>query len=512
LGYIGSTFFTGNMSYASAFLLSGFVFLLIMATDVTLMTLDRAKPSYVSVMYGESKSRFSQFKDLSGMGLRIGVIFGSLLITAPFVAQIIFSRDIKHEIEFDNKTAISKTRGEIEGHNDTEIKKLKEIILAQRDLLPKEISGESGSISGHHGDGPTAKAVKKNIAVYEEQLGELNKARQKELDDFGKALANDDYVELRNRWGITLADASPVTRGEMLKRIEATPAYKRTERAIRALLGFLFLSLLILKIYEPRAVKIYLSEALQDEWDRYLAGAFDSWLQPGDRSIAKPSAMTPFTFEDLMLHVFPIQRKRFLSDTEDAEARRRDFNDSKELEQLKEDLKTELTNEIKELGDELAAVEKKIIAESKAYEVVLAEYQEQKNTFERSSRDLKEFERISIAEDNVQSAVSPRMKRVLERLANSADKAESDMEQSHKELASLENRKQDMETHLREFRGLKDTLSRRFVEAQAELNMAREGIVEIKLHRIEEIRARRTQQGQQDSTNTESSSWSARSA
>ncbi len=490
-GYIGSTFFVGNLGFVSAGVLGAFVLLLILATDVTLMTLDRSNPSYASVMYEEEKGRLARWKDGGGVLLRVGLVCGSLLITAPFVAQMIFSRDISQQIESENKASVAKTRGEIEGRHDHAIGDLEGKIGRERELLPKEVGGRPGSISGRPGVGPTAKAIQANIDAYEGRLRELREAKGKELGEFDAALARRDIDLLRDRWALTLVDGSPVTRGKMLERIEATPAYRRTETAIQALLAFLFLSLLILKLYQPRAVRIYLSEALQDEWLRYRAGAFDSWLEPGDRSAATPPAMTPFTFEDVMLHVFPLKRKRYLLESEESEARKTAFDDGKELGQIREDLKREVEGELSAVRAELAAVESDLAGVSTAYDAAATECDELKASFEKHSRDLEEFERIFMKDGGAPGApVSPRMKSVLERLAASADRAQELRDEARGGAARAEKGRVKLEARLKELRDARVALLERVAAAKDNLTEAQDGINEILLRRVSDIRER----------------------
>src|ERR1051326_1444135 len=207
---------------------------------------------------------------------------------------------IKQEIEFANNASITNTRQEIDKRYAKKLEENEKSLNEQHDLLVKEIGGQVGSITRIHGDGPTARAIRERITKLETEIKNLNDERRSEEQSFEQALANNNYYYLRNRWGLVLIDASPLKRGEMIAKIESTPGFKRTEIAIRSLLAFLFTALLLLKLFQPHALRIYLSEALQDEWKRYQAGAFDGWLEPLDNSKANPSAMTPFRFEDLM--------------------------------------------------------------------------------------------------------------------------------------------------------------------------------------------------------------------
>lgn len=489
--YIGSTFYPGIAGYISAAVVGGFVFCLVLAVDATLMTLDRANPSYAEVLYDEKKSKMTRLKDYGGIGARILVVSMSLLVTAPFVTQMIFSRDIRREIESVNKTVIAEVRKAIEKKHDDKIGEAQTSLAEQRDLLVKEIGGKAGSVTGQHGYGPTARAIQERITAIEAQISTLTSERSAELDSFDLALKENDNQELRDRWALVLADASPLKRGEMIQKIESTPGFQRTEIAIKSLLAFLFISLLILKIFQPRAVRIYLSEALQDEWKRYEAGAFDGWLEPGDRSVARPRAMTPFRFEDMMMHVFPIQRKLFLSKAGDQVSKQEALNDSQELLQIKEGLREDLDGRIGAARSTLAEVEQKIEVAAAAYESVLTEVETKEAELEKYTREYQEFERIFMVEGDTHQPVSPRMKRVLERLANSADHAQAQMEEAQKGMASLKERETSGQAKLDELRAEREMLRSRLAGDLATLDSVQEEIIAIKLHRIDELRAKR---------------------
>ncbi|VFM98105.1 MAG: hypothetical protein BECKG1743D_GA0114223_102034 [Candidatus Kentron sp. G] len=51
--------------------------------------------------------------------------------------------------------------------------------------------------------------------------------------------------------------------------------FTSVEGLSQALLGILFLAMLALKAFEPKAVKLYFNEELQYQWNRYLKGRFD---------------------------------------------------------------------------------------------------------------------------------------------------------------------------------------------------------------------------------------------
>nr|VFJ45521.1 MAG: hypothetical protein BECKFM1743C_GA0114222_100265 [Candidatus Kentron sp. FM]VFJ49211.1 MAG: hypothetical protein BECKFM1743A_GA0114220_100685 [Candidatus Kentron sp. FM]VFK10024.1 MAG: hypothetical protein BECKFM1743B_GA0114221_101265 [Candidatus Kentron sp. FM] len=70
--------------------------------------------------------------------------------------------------------------------------------------------------------------------------------------------------------------------------------FSSVEGLSQALLGILFLAMLALKLFEPRAVKLYFNEELQHQWRRYQNGGFNR--EPGFVSSTEPNAYNHFDF------------------------------------------------------------------------------------------------------------------------------------------------------------------------------------------------------------------------
>jgi hypothetical protein len=178
-------------------------------------------------------------------------------------------------------------------------------------------------------------------------------------------------------------ESSVIARGKILAEIVQIPTYTKTEWAVRAFLAFLFLALFILKIFEPRSVRIYLSEALQQEWRRYKARAFDIWLAPEERCDSNPSAMTPFRFQELMVNVYPairaedLNRRRSMKVEQDARAT---------IDRLTA-IKDERMTDLKATTDERTEIVSEI-------DQIVAESEEFFTAFEREQREIVELERI----------------------------------------------------------------------------------------------------------------------
>ena len=70
--------------------------------------------------------------------------------------------------------------------------------------------------------------------------------------------------------------------------------------ALRSFLTFLFLGLVILKLFQPRSVGIYFSEQLQSLYTDYSQGKFDEYLDAHDGA-RSGTPMTPQRFEEWCL-------------------------------------------------------------------------------------------------------------------------------------------------------------------------------------------------------------------
>ncbi|HYR77271.1 MAG TPA: DUF4407 domain-containing protein [Pyrinomonadaceae bacterium] len=382
-GYVGSLFSQGWGRYVSTAIAGGFVFTVIWGIDVTLMTLDRSGRLFEDAEV-RRKTKWSQTaKEILGFGARWIIIISSLAITAPFLAQIIFGTDIRKELERQSATTITTARAVIDEKYTPRIEALTGSFTTAQNELTDEIAGRLRLGSGLYGNGPVAKSIENRIDDQKSELRRVRQEQEEELRAFDKAVSDKDYEQLSGRWGVVLPESSVIERGKILAQIVQIPTYTKTEWAVRAFLVFLFLSLFILKIFEPRSVRIYLSEALQQEWKRYLAGAFDIWLTKVDKSNAEPSAMTPFRFQDLMVNVYPairsedINRRRSMKVEEDAR------NTIERLAALKDEMTPSLQETRRARTEIVQQIDEFVRANERFF-----------SAFERETREVAELETI----------------------------------------------------------------------------------------------------------------------
>jgi DNA repair exonuclease SbcCD ATPase subunit len=121
-----------------------------------------------------------------------------------------------------------------------------------------------------------------------------------------------------------------------LDELRSRPENRAVELAVRMFLGFLFGGLLVLKLFEPSSVRLYFSEVLQQEYQRYLLGVFDSRLPTTEMSTKAQGRMSPQRFFAALVPVLTIERQEERQRAEDlAKATIRDSFDT--IERLRQE-------------------------------------------------------------------------------------------------------------------------------------------------------------------------------
>ena len=126
-GYMGGLLGSGNSKYVMGLLTGTIIFLVVWMVDITLMSLDRHKRYYYKKIYelgkkdDEAKDDFL-FKLLNlikengvqiGIGFRIGMVAISMIVTAPFLNQLVFQNDINKAINREKEKIIANKRDNI---------------------------------------------------------------------------------------------------------------------------------------------------------------------------------------------------------------------------------------------------------------------------------------------------------------------------------------------------------------------------------------------------------------
>jgi hypothetical protein len=303
-GYVASFF---GESLWLRVLASGFVglsvFAIIWILDATFMTLDLKRSRYEESLHNRSMDNRNgdRVRFWTGIASRLLLVSGSLYLSAPFVAQLIFQQDIDSRIQVLNASRVSQQRSLLEAEG---VQRLESLQAQQRQLEEQRIAEAAGQgPSGRYGRGPAVRTIELRL---EELAGEIATAKQEQSAElFAFDQLTPDQIE--QRYGVGLLGRGLQTRGEVLDQILAEDSYQNAELAVRAFLFFLFVGLLILKLFQPRSVEVYYSEQLQSLYRRYLGGAFDPVLEPAERPDGT-APMDALRFEDWCLNTYGLQR------------------------------------------------------------------------------------------------------------------------------------------------------------------------------------------------------------
>lgn len=223
----------------------------------------------------------------AAVGVRIVLVVLSFTVTAPFLTQLFFSRDISAAIERQNEQTLAMKRMEVAAKYDSQLMQLSSRLATRSKDLEAEVAGAGRS--GRYGDGPTAQTIRAEISQLQNEIGRVQAARTAELHLFDTA---SPAVRAKN-FGVDLQREGPDTRARVVAEMEKSPAFRATRRTIKAFLVFLFLGLVSLKLFQPAAVKVYFNAELQAAYSRLTAGLFDPQLDPREHAGA---GMAPLHF------------------------------------------------------------------------------------------------------------------------------------------------------------------------------------------------------------------------
>ena len=301
-GYMGALM-SRSYPLVAAVIAGVFVFTLIWVIDASFMTLDLARGHYERLLSGKRESLTTERLKLAGGILaRVGIVSASLFITAPFLAQAIFSGDVQDEMTRRNAGAIAAKRGEIE---QPYLARLGELRREQSVLEEQRVKEAAGTgLSGKYGRGPALETIERQLQDKRSEIAALEAARTEALTRFDGLSA----AQLEQQYGLRFLSPGVSASSELLGAMLSNPQFGRAELAVRAFLGFLFLGLLILKAFQPRSVAIYFNEQLHSLFDQYRRGLFDTYLPEAERATAG-GGMEPLRFEDWCVSTYAVIRK-----------------------------------------------------------------------------------------------------------------------------------------------------------------------------------------------------------
>jgi hypothetical protein len=283
-GYLGFILMQGPWRWLSAGFVSVTIFIVVWMIDISLITMDRSWAEHAVSILGESHKRGGHIRDAFTLTIRIGLLVGSLSITAPYLAQLVFYRDISHFNARVGAAQIDSARNTLLEKYDSAIAQSDSAIERRRAEYEHEVAGIGPS--RRFGSGPTAQAINRAVGQLQRDREDLAQRRDAELRRFNALARNPELNrdQISASYGIILPEGTVLGNSAVLRKLRERPEYKQTELAIQAFLAFIFIGLLLLKLFEPYSVRLYFSDVLQQEYTRYQMGAFDEVLPPTERS------------------------------------------------------------------------------------------------------------------------------------------------------------------------------------------------------------------------------------
>jgi hypothetical protein len=293
--YLGYLFGSGTGRYITATFAGGIMFIVVWIIDTSLVTLDRAWGEHARALLGARKqSWFGNIaRDVFRFGLRIGLLLASLTVSSPYLAQVVFHRDIEAVLSTEAVNALNDGRAKIATQFGDSLAALRKEIIDKRAEYETEVAGKGRS--GRYGAGPAAQAMLGDLQKLEEERNKQLAHKDEALIGFDSLAKNwqANRSQIVALYNLRLPEISISENRRVLDELRKRPENQATELAVKAFLAIVFSGLLLLKMFEPSSVRLYLSEVLQQEYDRYLAGAFDAMLPPFERSTQAKAPIPP---------------------------------------------------------------------------------------------------------------------------------------------------------------------------------------------------------------------------
>ncbi|HEX8618881.1 MAG TPA: hypothetical protein VF911_14955 [Thermoanaerobaculia bacterium] len=301
-GYMGALMSRSHPLVAAA-IAGAFVFTLVWIIDATFMTLDLPRGHYERVLLGKKQEPFKdRLKLAGGVVARVAIVSASLFITAPFLAQAIFAGDVRDEMARRNAATVAAKRAAIE---QPFVGRAAQLLREQQTLEQQRVQEAAGvGPSGKYGRGPALETIERQLSEKRSEILAVEASRLGALARFDRL----SQPELEQQYGIRFLSPGVHSSGELLRDLMKNPQFTGAELAVRAFLAFLFLGLLILKLFQPRSIAVYFNEQLHSIHDEYRKGLFDSYLPEPERASAG-GTMEPLRFEDWCVNTYSAIRK-----------------------------------------------------------------------------------------------------------------------------------------------------------------------------------------------------------
>lgn len=226
---------------------------------------------------------------------RLILISISLYVTIPAVTKLSMQDDINKVIDSRNQMKIDTLRSKISELYDKKI----EYVESQKNDKDQKLVGELGGkgISGRYGDDVVAKEIRNQRDSCQNEKNKLILQKEAEIKEINNAKMSD----LEKKYGVVFYSKTSGLIEEIAGEMSKNENYREIEKISRVYVILLFCGVILLKIFSPRSVKIYLNEELQDFFELYLRGQINvrymSDLQDFVHDVSVKT-ITPYVFEE----------------------------------------------------------------------------------------------------------------------------------------------------------------------------------------------------------------------
>ena len=297
-----------------------FVGVFIWIFDASLVTLDLSKPIY-QLDKQEKLPFFSRilrsiFSKKLGWGIatRLLVLAASILITAPLLGQIFLEKEIERRMEKFNSDQVASLIQEKQQFYDQQIFNLEEKKQNLEEELKLEISGQSNTKS--YGYGPVARTIDQQLQATSAEIERLTLKKESEID----FILSSDPQNTARQFGLETLKDNFETRHFIQETLrQESNGYTKSELLAAIFLGFIFVVMSILKIFQGKSVEIYYNDQLQELYDKYQRGYFNDILEPKEHPTGE-AAMSPYRFHDWIYNTFVASKELDLIDKKTRQA------------------------------------------------------------------------------------------------------------------------------------------------------------------------------------------------
>jgi hypothetical protein len=266
------------------------------------------------------------------------------------------------------------------------------------------------------GYGINAQAIQNQITAQENRLNQLYTEQHERVTAIEQAFAAQDFATLAGL-GIVINQDSPILRAQAVADIQRSEHYSQIKSAIVVLLIILSVALFSLKFMQPRALKLYFSSRLQEQWNLYCLGKHDEHLHTDERRqmLLNSQDALPEEFERIMLdyaknqQLHEQQRQRQAEQQAAQYAAKQDKHAA--AEQRQRDLQQAETAYLSRLAEEKSSSELRI--RQRDFEEQQIEYALSEISFSEGqyrSKHQAELDRLTAAEEQIASELHDQQK------------------------------------------------------------------------------------------------------